>query len=131
MKRFIFTILTLLLTAVASLSAQPHGAVIEMDSVTHDFGHVSRKGADVVHIFNARNAGTAPLVITEASTTCTCIKVKYPKRPIPPQGSAEVVVRYEVQRKEVGPFHKVIKILSNSINGDQVLTIHGVSVENK
>ncbi len=105
------------------------GAIIEMDSVSHNFGEVSRKGADIVHTFTARNIGTSPLVITEVSTTCTCIKAKYPKRPIPPQESGEITVRYEVQRKEVGRFYKVLKVLSNATNSDQVLTISGISVE--
>ncbi|MFI3301889.1 MAG: DUF1573 domain-containing protein [Rikenellaceae bacterium] len=125
MKRLFLTF-TLTLIGVMCFA---QGAIIEADSATHNFGRVTRKGADVEHTFTIRNSGTTPLVITEASTTCTCIKVKYPKRPIPPQGSAEVNVRYEVQRKEVGPFHKIIKILSNSSNGDQMLTIHGISVE--
>ncbi len=122
----------LLLTAIFTLigfMSFAQGAIIEMDSVAHDFGRVSRRGADVEHTFTVRNTGTTPLVITEASTTCTCIKVKYHKRPIPPQGSSTLSVRYEVQRKEVGPFYKIIKILSNSTNGDQILTIHGISVD--
>ncbi len=128
--RYITLIALLLMPIIGFAESIPKGALIEMDSVAYDFGRVSRKGDDIVHTFTARNIGDAPLVITEAATTCTCIKVKYPKRPIAPQGAADVEVRYEVQRKEIGPFHKVIKLLSNSADGGcQVLTIHGVSVE--
>lgn len=107
----------------------PSGALIKIDSVSHDFGRVSRKGNALSHTFIATNIGSAPLVITEGSTTCSCIKVKHPKRPIAPQESASIEVKYELERKEVGTFHKVIKIFSNSTDGGcQVLTIHGVAL---
>ncbi|MFI3282211.1 MAG: DUF1573 domain-containing protein [Rikenellaceae bacterium] len=131
MKRLLIMTLMLLSGVAASYGATPaKGALIEMDTVAHDFGRVSRKGADIIHTFTARNIGDAPLVITEGSTTCTCIKVKHPKRPIAPNSEAKIEVEYELGRKEVGPFYKVIKILSNSADGGcQVLTIQGVSVE--
>ncbi len=106
------------------------GAMLKIDSVTHDFGRVSRKGDNITHTFIAHNVGDAPLVITEGVTTCSCIKVKHPKRPIPPKGSGEVEVKYELGRKDIGPFHKIIQLHSNSSNGGcQILTIHGISIE--
>ncbi len=127
------TLLTLvaIFSLAVTLAKQPSnlgGALIKIDSVSHDFGKVSRKGNSLSHTFVATNIGTSPLVITEGSTTCSCIKVKHPKRPIAPNEKANIEVKYELERKEIGPFHKVIKIFSNSSDGGcQVLTIHGVS----
>lgn len=133
MRPLLLTFMMLLSVAISTAAPPSKGAIIKVDSVAHDFGQVSRKGADIVHTFKVSNVGDAPLVITEAATTCTCLKVKYPKRPISPDKSADVVVQYEVQRKEEGPFHKIIKLMSNSVEdgGCLVLTIHGVSVEEK
>ncbi len=130
MKKILLILLMLLPMAIYRVGAQPKVALIKMDTVAYDFGRVSRKGGDVAHTFTARNEGNSPLLITEAATTCTCLKVKYPKRPIAPNGEAQIEVKYEVRRKDEGPFHKIIKLLSNSVDGGcQVLTIHGVSVD--
>ncbi len=129
MRRFIVTFVVLIFGAIASAQElTPVGALIQMDSVSHDFGRVTRRGNALSHTFTATNIGGTPLVITEGSTTCSCIKVKHPKRPIAPQQSAPIEVRYELERKDIGPFLKVIKIFSNSSDGGcQVLTIYGIS----
>ncbi len=129
MRAIVLTLLMLLVTLPAICEESRHGAVIEMDSTSHNFGRVSRRGGTLSHTFTLRNVGSEALIITDVTTTCTCLKAKYPKRPIAPNTEANIEVRYELQRKEVGAFHKVIKIISNSINGNQLLTIHGFSKE--
>ena len=117
----------MLLVATAAAESPRRGAIIEMDTTSYDFGRVSRRGSAPSHTFTLRNAGDEALVIVEAITTCTCIKVKYPKSPIPPRTTAAVTVKYELQRKDLGVFHRVIKLISNSIDGAQLITIHGIS----
>ncbi len=131
MRNFIILLLMLLpMTFAYGEEVADGGAKIKIDSVAHNFGEISRKGGDAIHNFTIRNIGDKPLVITEAETTCTCIKVKLPKRPIAANESAELEVKYEVSRKEVGAFHKIIKLHSNSSDEEcQILTIHGVSIE--
>ncbi len=123
MKRIFLIICFVALSSVGFAQ----GALIEMDSVSYDFGRVSRRGGDLRHDFVVRNVGSQALVITKATTTCTCLKVKYPKSPIPAGTESKIEVKYELGRKDIGVFHKVIKIESNSTGGTQLLTIHGNS----
>ncbi len=123
MKRLFLIICFVALSSVGFAQ----GALIEMDSVSHNFGRVSRRGSDLRHTFVARNVGTQALVITEVTTTCTCLKARFSKAPIPVGGESKIEIKYELQRKDIGAFHKVIKIQSNSTGGTQLLTIHGNS----
>ncbi len=129
MRAFALTIFMLLVSLCAFSEESARGAVIEMDTTSYDFGRVSRRGGTLSHTFTLRNVGRDALVITDVTTTCTCLKAKHPRRPIAPNAEAEIEVKYDLQRKEVGAFHKVIKIISNSTNGNQLLTIHGFSEE--
>ncbi len=130
MRHFILLLCLLCAPFAAQSKDAKQGAQMQIDSVAYNFGEISRKGGDAEHTFTIRNTGNSPLVITQAETTCTCIKVKYPKRPIAPHSKASVEVKYEVSRKELGAFHKIIKLHSNSADGAcQILTIHGTSVE--
>ncbi len=57
-------ILTLvaIFTCVVAFASEPSppGALIKIDSVSHDFGQVTRKGNSLSHTFVATNVGTAP-----------------------------------------------------------------------
>ncbi len=127
MKKIIFTMLFSLCLGVAVAESPRRGALIKMDTTTHNFGHVSRRAGELTHTFILRNIGDEALVITEVNTTCTCLKVKFSKTPIPPRAETNIVVKYEPQRKDTGVFHRVIKLISNSIDGAQLITIHGIS----
>ncbi len=101
------------------------------ESIEHDFGDIPHKSPKVVHRFAFTNDGTAPLVITKAVTSCSCVKVDYGKRPIPPGGRGEIVVTYEVNKKESGVFYKVIEIYSNAPEKRNNLIVKGRAIEEK
>lgn len=57
--------------------------VFEFETENHEFGSI--KEGDVVSFdFKFRNAGKAPLIITQASASCGCTVPEYSKDPITP-----------------------------------------------
>ncbi|MFI3319276.1 MAG: DUF1573 domain-containing protein [Rikenellaceae bacterium] len=134
MQKLFFRLFTLMifvsLSCVESYSATPKGAIIEVKESSHNFGRVSRHSDNLSHTFKLYNHGTSPLVITDVTTTCTCLKAKYSKRPLMPKDSMEMKIIYDIKRKEVGTFSKIVKIYSNATNAPfEVITINGESVE--
>lgn len=111
--------------------AEPAGALLRMDTVSHDFGDVPRRGGDLTWNFGYRNDGTAPLVLTRVVTSCTCLKADYTRRPVEPGGCGTIRITYEPHKNEPGAFSKVIQVYSNSLDGRHILTVQGNSIENK
>lgn len=105
------------------------GARIELYAHTHNFGDISRRGGDVVCVVGFRNVGTAPLVLTRAVTSCSCLKVHFSKRPIAPNEEGSLRIVYEPQKSEAGVFNKVIQLYSNAEGGRAIITVQGNSID--
>lgn len=110
---------------------QQQGALLRMDTVSHDFGDVPRRGGNLQWDFPYRNEGDAPLVLTRVVTSCTCLKADYSRRPVEPGGRGTIRITYEPLKNEPGTFSKVIQVYSNSSDGRHVLTVRGNSIENQ
>ena len=111
--------------AAATPSEQPQGAHFKFDEMTHDFGTVAHSLSGITHRFEFTNDGTEPLVITKTATSCTCTKVSYIKKPVPPGGRGWIEVLYEVNKKEPGVFYKAVEIYSNSVDKRISLVVKG------
>jgi hypothetical protein len=109
----------------------PQGARFAFEKTEHDFGDIPHRSPRVECRFSFTNDGTAPLVITRVLTSCSCVKTEYPKKPIPPGGRGEIVVIYEVNKKEAGVFYKVIEVYSNSSDKRNNLIVKGNAIESK
>ena len=116
-------------TAGAQQDAKTRGAHLRMEVAGHDFGDVPRKGGDLVREFTFTNDGTAPLVVTRVITSCSCLKASFPKRPVPPGGQGVIRITYEPHKSEPGVFNKVIQVYSNSVDGRDVITVQGNSID--
>lgn len=126
-------LLTLLFAVVALTPLQAQettkGALLKFENAEHDFGTVSRKGADKVCIFRFVNSGDEPLVILSATTSCSCMKVNFSRKPIAPNQKGEIKLTLEARKLEKGVFHRVVQIQSTSTKGAEVLTIKGQTIE--
>ncbi len=107
------------------------GAHIAFDEELHDFGNVNRNGGDLRWTFEFTNDGEEPLVIMRLTTTCTCLKYDYPRRPISPGETGQINIVYEPHKVEDGNFHRVLQVFSNSVEGRELLFIHGNSIDRK
>ena len=108
-----------------------HGARMSFAAESHDFGDIPRRGGDAEWRFEFVNNGDQPLIITQLATTCTCLKYKYPRRPIAPGQSGHIDISYQPHKTEAGTFHRVVMVYSNSEDGVRRLIVQGNSIDNK
>lgn len=89
-------------------------------------GNATEKG---VRYFNFVNQGQEPIVIKSARGSCGCTVPEYPKEPILGGESAQIKVKYDINRP--GPFTKYVTLTTNVPGQETVkLTIKG-KVEKK
>ena len=108
-------IFLVLFVSIFSSSVFGQGAKIEFKDAdnTIDYGRVEKNSDDGVRSFEFTNTGDAPLIITNAQSTCGCTVPSYPKEPIMPGKSGKIEVKYNIG---VGPIRKTITIESNASN---------------
>ncbi len=119
-----FQLLTISFQSKAQdVATDPNAPVIKFVQDTIDYGTIPHN-ADGNRTFKFTNAGKEPLLIKDVKTVCGCTVPKsWPKEPIQPGGSGEIVVHYATDR--IGALLKNITVLSNSSNANKVLTIKG------
>lgn len=95
---------------------------ITFESLEHDYGNIY-KGDNGVCEFKFKNTGKAPLVITNARSSCGCTVPEWPREEIAPGKTSVIKVKYDTKR--IGTISKSITIESNAINNNVVLHIKG------
>ena len=117
------SLLTLMLTIVASamMAQQP---VITYPKTTHDFGKINEADGRVTTVFEFKNEGMAPLVLSNVRASCGCTQPKYPKEPIEPGQTGQISVTYNPNGRP-GRFQKTITVTSNATEPTTKLYIKG------
>ncbi len=113
--------------AFATRSANSSGPrpVAQISETTYNFGRVSLGGTGS-HAFVVRNVGTAPLLITKGTTSCTCTVSDFEgegegKKSRTVSAGDEIIVRIEWTGKgEGGPFRQRATILTNDPNQPEI-----------
>lgn len=123
-------IITILCIALVSftVNAQDKVAKIEFKTDTIDYGTIE-KGANGVRVFEFTNTGTAPLIISQVTSSCGCTIPKKPEGPILPGKTGVIEVKYDTNR--VNPIRKTITVISNAETPTVALKIKGDVIENK
>lgn len=99
-------------------------AHIEFSEDTYDFTEITQ-GDVVTHVFNFKNTGKYPLIISNVRTTCGCTVPVYPKgEPIAPGAEQKITVKFN-SRGKMGRQRKVITIYSNADNAQSTVTLVG------
>lgn len=88
-------------------------AEITFEKTSHDFGTFP-ESQKVTYAFKFTNTGDKLLVIHQAMASCGCTVPTYPKEPIQPGDSGEIVVSYNGSGKFPGHFRKAITIRTNA-----------------
>ena len=129
MQHILLTLSACLAFAAGYAEKPVKGAHLRLENATYNFGDVSRKGGDLVREFRFVNDGTAPLVLVRVITSCSCLKASFSKRPVEPADSGVIRIIYEPHKSEPGAFNKVIQVYSNSVDGRDVITVQGNSID--
>ena len=117
----IFSTLFMALTAVAMMAQQP---VITFEKTEHDFGKINEADGRVSTVFEFKNEGMTPLVLSNVRASCGCTTPKWTREPIEPGQTGEITVTYNPSGRP-GRFQKTITVTSNATEGTKKLTIKG------
>ncbi|HAX15924.1 MULTISPECIES: DUF1573 domain-containing protein [Leeuwenhoekiella] len=93
---------------------------MEFEESAYDFGNIAR-GTAVEHVFKFKNTGKAPLVIVDATSTCGCTVPSYPKEPIQPGETGELLVKYN--GSGLNAVTKIVTVKSNTEKGSETVKI--------
>ena len=95
--------------------------VMEFEKSEHDFG-IIEQGTPQETIFTFTNTGNAPLVITNATSSCGCTVPEYPKnKPIAPGESGDMLVKFNGSGQN--QVTKNITLVANTTKGSELLRI--------
>lgn len=106
-----------------SLSADEQ-ANIKFTETSHDFGKI-KEGTKATYEFTYTNTGSAPLILTDVITPCSCTSPDWSKEPLMPGKSSKIVVVFDSKGKP-GTFNKTITVKHNGAAGTEYLIIKGV-----
>ncbi|PHS10337.1 MAG: hypothetical protein COA88_02530 [Kordia sp.] len=106
----------------AQETASANSGVFDFKTETIDYGAVN-KNTDGNRTFTFKNTGDSPIIITSVKGSCGCTVATKPSKPIMPNETAVIGVKYDTKR--VGPFSKTITVVSNASEKSKVLRIKG------
>ena len=95
--------------------------VMTFQETEYDFGTIN-EGDVVEHIFKFTNTGKAPLVIVSAKGSCGCTVPEWPKEPIAPGATGEMLVKFNSNGKP-NLQNKQVTITANTEAGKEILKI--------
>ena len=94
--------------------------VMQFNKREHDFGNIV-SGTPQQTVFTFTNTGDAPLIITNAESTCGCTVPEYPRDPIAPGQTGELLVKFNGTGKN--QVTKQVTITANTAAGKEILRI--------
>lgn len=86
----------------------------------HDFGNIYQGEAQEA-VFKFTNTGNAPLIITDAKSSCGCTVPNPPKEPIAPGDTGELLVKFN--GSGLNQVTKTITVTANTEKGTELLRI--------
>lgn len=110
-----YLVVSLLIIKSAFAFAQ-QADLLFLDSV-HKFPK-TEAGTTLTHNFAFVNTGNAPLIITETKVSCSCTQINYPKTPVLPTDTAEMIVSFNTS-EVYGWQDRIVTVKSNAKSGDQ------------
>ncbi|MEE9364639.1 MAG: DUF1573 domain-containing protein [Cellulophaga sp.] len=94
--------------------------VMTFDKAEHDFGTINQGEAQET-IFTFTNTGDAPLIITDAKSSCGCTIPSPPKDPISPGETGELLVKFNGAGQN--QITKTITVTANTAKGSEIIRI--------
>lgn len=111
--------------ATPAAPAVPAGpaTTLNFEETEFDFGTVEM-GEKVEHIYKFKNTGDEPLTISNAKGSCGCTVPQWPKEPISPGESGEILVIFDTKNKP-NKQTKTVTITANTEPAQSFLKITG------
>lgn len=103
----------LMVAMLMSMAAMAQEAVLTFNKTTHDFGKINEADGRVTTVFEFKNEGMIPLVLTNVRASCGCTSPNWTKEPVEPGQTGQITVTYNPSGRP-GRFQKSITITSNA-----------------
>ncbi len=97
--------------------------MMTLQDTLFEFGTVN-EGDVIQHDFHFTNTGTAPLLITEAKSTCGCTIPEWPHEVISPDSSAVISVKFNTLHR-TGSQLKEVTIFANTYPSQTIIRLKG------
>ncbi len=94
--------------------------VMTFDKQVHDFGTIEQNAPQET-LFTFTNTGNAPLIITDAKSSCGCTIPTWTKEPVAPGGKGELLVKFNGSGQN--QVTKTITVTANTERGQEQLRI--------
>ena len=94
--------------------------VMTFDKTEHDFGTIEQNAPQET-VFSFTNTGNAPLIITDAKSTCGCTVPEKPEGPVAPGEKGELLVKFNGSGQNL--VQKTITVTANTEKGQELLRI--------
>lgn len=94
--------------------------VMSFTKSEHDFGSIVQ-GTPQETVFTFTNTGNAPLIITDAKSSCGCTVPEKPTGPIAPGDTGELKVRFNGSGQN--QVTKTITVTANTVKGSEIIRI--------
>ena len=117
----IFSTLCMTLFAAVMMGQQP---VITFEKTEHDFGKINEADGRVSTVFEFKNEGMTPLVLSNVRASCGCTTPTWTKEPIEPGQTGSITVTYNPNGRP-GRFQKTVTITSNATEPTKRVYIKG------
>lgn len=135
MKKFLSLILLCSFISILSIQAQSTDNLntdpitsIEFEETTFQWGELI-EGEKIQNVFTFTNTGSEPLVILNAKGSCGCTVPKWPREPIMPGETADLLVQFDSTNKGKAGGNlqsKRVTITANTDPAHTFLTIKGL-----
>jgi len=117
-------------SAIASINALvvkevSDGSLIVWKSESIDVGVIPQNTPKPI-IFEFKNTGKTPIIVTNVQGSCGCTATNYTKTPIAPGKSGTVTATYNAAN--AGAFTKTVSVTTNIETTSKILTIKGTVV---
>ncbi|MCQ2334457.1 MAG: DUF1573 domain-containing protein [Paludibacteraceae bacterium] len=99
-------------------------AVITFTRMEHDFGKINEADGRVSTVFEFKNEGMEPLVLSNVKASCGCTTPTWTKTPIEPGQTGAITVTYNPNGRP-GRFQKTVTITSNATEPTKKVIIKG------
>lgn len=117
----IFSTLCMALAAVAMMGQDP---VITFTKTEHDFGKINEADGRVSTVFEFKNEGMSPLILSNVRASCGCTTPTWTKEPVEPGQTGSITVTYNPNGRP-GRFQKTVTITSNATEPTKRVYIKG------
>ena len=101
--------------------------IMTLKDTLYEFGTVN-EGEIITKEFAFTNTGTAPLIITEAKSTCGCTIPEWPRGTIAPDSSGVITVKFNTLHR-TGSQLKDVTIFANTFPNQTIVRLKGIVKE--